>query len=297
MAKTYHQTPNPEFRSSGDFLDYLDSTKLAPGWNLKADSEDSSRFPDSHVRERGNRWDAGADWETSLRLARFGWPDGLKKMLSGMEVLRIEGKSRTRINDVCGDFPNVGRFLSGMPNCMSRRVVQDGLRRPIIRIDINCTYSASVRSERIINLGAGIATVIDEIESSGYRVEVVVYYLSKMDGKHVGPSVIIKHADQALNMADLIFYMAHPTALRRLAFAHWETVISASEMPYGYGSVSNREYTKAQQEDKNLVAIDSLNSAALSDNSETPEKAYNWVREYVIKHNPLLFPEDQKQAA
>ena len=292
MAYTTYQEPEVFFESSSDFLDYLENTPFAPNW-AKHEGE-GARAPCSQTwgNKPSDSWDDNCGYEQAIEFAKNGWPKGTKLLSEQLELERMEGATPRRIHDVGGDFPDVGRYLAGLPDCMTRRIIRQGHRRPIITIEIGCTFSADVQSQNIMYLGAGVATLVDTLETMGFRVAVNVYWRTVTSGGTPCTTVQVKKPDQALNMSDLIFFLAHPAALRRLAFHHWETIYGGDEWDGGYGKPRAKKYSKEQEEDHNFIYFDDLNSAVFT--MRSTKQAVEYVEKVVREKSPELFSHHEK---
>lgn len=221
-----------QFSSVDEFLNYLDTTP-----NINWDSPSS----------RGDRseWTGTKDWETAIGYATKGWPEGVKKVTDKMGLNRTVGKSKTQIYDVFGERPEIGRFLSGVPDCMARRVIRESAKRPIIDLTINASYSAGIKADTIMNYGAAIALVIDELEDNGFSVGLHVGAANDATGigsNTYGALVNIKRAGERMDLDRLIFFTANPAFLRRFIFGYWETKYDGQSIfKYGYGRIAEME--------------------------------------------------------
>lgn len=234
MTWTFYQNKNPIFSSGSDFLDFVENTNPAPLWN-KHPEDRSGRDRESHDTGRMMREQSQTpDMQAAIKLARNGWADGLKQLDDKLKLTNIDGYAMRWANDVAGDFPNVGRYIAGLPDCMNRRIRQQGLKKPIIEIVVSACRSWDVEPDSIMNVGAAICSFIDQLEAQGYQVSVSVY--TGIEDKKIGALVEIKHAGQAMPLSDMAFYIAHPAFQRRLGFAWRECVLSGREMPSGYGT-------------------------------------------------------------
>jgi hypothetical protein len=126
--------------------------------------------------------------------------------------------------DVAGDYVDVGRFLSGEPECFGVRVCDESQAKPVIRINVNTAVSASVSASAIFGRGAAILAAIDVIEATGSRVEVwAVNGNVNNKGNHVHETyALIKSASQPLDIDRLAFAFCHQASHRRLAFSVFE---------------------------------------------------------------------------
>lgn len=163
----------------------------------------------------------------AAKLAREGWQDGVNR------VQQIRAKIATAVQslvsrraesigyDVFGEYVDVGRFLTGEPECFGVRVSDDSSSNRVVRINVNIGVSGSVSHSAIFSRGAVAIAAIDVIESSGVRVEVYgVHGSLKSDGSAIHEThVLLKSANQPLDIDRLVFALCHPSSLRRLCFS------------------------------------------------------------------------------
>ena len=163
----------------------------------------------------------------AAKLAREGWQEGVDR------VQKIRSKVATAVQslvsrradsigyDVFGEYVDVGRFLTGEPECFGVRVSDDSISKRVVRINVNLGVSGSVSHEAIFARGAVAVAAIDIIESSGCRVEVYgVHGSLKCDGSKLHEThVLLKSANQPLDIDRIVFALCHPSTLRRLCFS------------------------------------------------------------------------------
>ena len=162
-------------KSFDSFAAFVDDAAHAPA----AFPEDraSRRQGDRHhgVIEMGT-----ASFEEAQRLAGAGWPEGLArvKTLADMLVMQVFDQVQRKVltTSVAGGAVSVGRFLSGRPDCFIRwspDVVATG-RGPVIRVVYNTGASAAISADRMFRRGSAAVVLIDVLERSGRRVEVMI---------------------------------------------------------------------------------------------------------------------------
>jgi len=186
-------------------------------------------------------WDAGHSdgsedfygtrtFEEATKLARDGWAEGAARVQSIRaslgEVIStlVAARAESIGYDVAGDYVDVGRFLSGEPECFGVRVCDESQSKPVVRINVNTAVSASVSASAIFGRGAAILAAIDVIEATGSRVEVwAVNCNATFNGKTVHETyVLIKSASQPIDIDRLAFAFCHQSSHRRLSFSVFE---------------------------------------------------------------------------
>jgi len=180
----------------------------------------------------------------ALALAADGgyWADGAERMVQGVAdaaALRENYAQPMIHNDVAGFAPDVPAYLAGIPDCMMSYEPGDmtTAATPTVTIGVGtCSYGVSTQS--IENRGIAILSLIDSLESIGYRVQ-LDYVGDNIDGPKSSLKrirVILKRAGDHWNPGSVAFALCHPAMLRRLTVGLLERdVDSVARTTCGYG--------------------------------------------------------------
>lgn len=207
------------------FEKFIEQALVVP---KKQDSSSSRQ-----TREGKDPWHGTNTFEQAVEVARKGWAEGaaeaLKIRTSVEAAVRdlINARSTAYSYDVAGEFVDVGRFLSGEPECFGIEITDGGsIARPVVKIVANLAASGSVSTRSLFIRGAAIVAAIDILEALGRRVEAWVAHGSTKSRSGTGgvheTHVLVKRADQPLDVDRLAFAVAHPACLRRLCFSVME---------------------------------------------------------------------------
>jgi hypothetical protein len=187
------------------------------------------RFRSEETDEGSRAFTGTATWEEAVRLARYGWPDGIRHLSGGLD-LRIAGSHDPVPEfhyDYAGAFPEVPRAVSGDPESMVTILPSRRTRRPVLRIAVSMIAPATVPPGRITSWGAALVGWIDELEAQNVRAEITWISVSdntwwSHDGTE-GPMFVatmrLKEADQPLDIDRIAFWLMHPAAHRRIQLA------------------------------------------------------------------------------
>jgi hypothetical protein len=224
-----------DFNSWSEFVESTTDESLV-GWKGRRASRD-----ESDKNQKSNPWSGTATWQQAVDMAtRTGWPEG-RKLLSEMLVAISPRPEpyRTLEYSVAGAFPMVPNYCAGDPECM---VIDPGsdLRhaKPIIRIDYNHWVSAYVTPKDMMLRGAAIISLADSLERTGFSVElrIVGNSRSHYSSKEFRYSIVYKRAGEILDLDRAAFAIAHPSSMRRLAFAILEQHYECEQaFSVGYG--------------------------------------------------------------
>ncbi len=99
--------------------------------------------------------------------------------------------------------------------------------RPIVKICINLGYNHKTSVDDVMKWGAALCTFINNLEEEGKNVHLIgAYDLKPSHSRGKGPKVsfqiTLKPPEQNLSMAKLVFWLAHPSALRRVGLSALE---------------------------------------------------------------------------
>lgn len=173
------------------------------------------------------------DFDEAVSVAGTGWREGAERVsqIRGsldrfVEAAKIAATQQFAW-DVTGDFVDVGRVLSGEPESCgsysSDDVARSGSQR-VVRLFCNLGVSGSVKHEAIFARGACVLAAVDVLETLGVRVE--LWAAKATEKKTNAPvhqvEVLVKSADQPVDVDRLAFILCHPSCLRRLFWSHQE---------------------------------------------------------------------------
>lgn len=205
------------FETLSDFLDYV----IVPA---PASVEGTSRDEGDFYGPTG--------FDETVKLARTGWREGAEQSQAIRALVDEVVADTTRVRstsygyDVNGEFLDVGRYLSGEPECFGLTVPSgESTSSPVVKIVVNLAASAAISTRSIFARGAAVLAAIDILEGSGRRVEVWVAkggYVRGRHKKYIDIRVCVKRADHPLDSDRLAFLLCHASCLRRLFFAAQE---------------------------------------------------------------------------
>lgn len=210
-----------------DIVQWLADTR--PTWPTKA----------SVSNPANQSWDLNTDYAKAMQYARDGWDEGVRKL----EALQSNDPTYlkpVKAYGVMGDHADIGRYVTGDPFNMVRRV-KERVVKPAVTLVVNVVASAGVSANEMANYGSAMAVLVDRLESRGIRVE--LYGAITIDGlkRKFTFTWSIKQADQPLDMAAIAFSLAHPAMFRRLLFA----VIERTERDMVHGGYGYPGTTEA----------------------------------------------------
>lgn len=210
----YHETFAPDWRglrsdTFADLLDYIAANRCPYG-------EGSSQ------RFNSTGWFGTSTFSEAMDLARFGWPEGRRKMaglVAQGSLMQQPAPVMAYDYDIGGAFPDVGLYCAGDPCHMVTATPESTATRPIYRFVINPSLSGGVEPSEVFNRGAAILTCAAKLEAEGARVELVLLRSATKEGKTFSFTFRIKAADENLDVDKAAFILAHAAMLRRISWA------------------------------------------------------------------------------
>lgn len=201
---------------------------------------DRASAPETIPRGSGRHSDsgwAGASWDDALALATNGWTLSVPEVDVAVAALRgglrdrVSALSLTPVWEVTGSEVDVAAYLSGVPECMidcePRQLSSQGR---VVTFLIPATYSHTVPHDHVINRGVALTALCSTIITAAHSVEVWSGYACSLPPRRPGDRVgrycavaRVISAGEPLDVARLMFAMAHPAMLRRLWFGVWDS--------------------------------------------------------------------------
>ncbi len=167
-------------------------------------------------------------FDEATAIARNGWQQGRDKAAELADRITPESTARTFLPvptwDVTGDFVDVGAYLTGEPECMVRdEIIEREQSGKIVAIAVNMGAPHFIAPEAIIRRGSALIALVDLLEQSGLSCEITVFSRSETVTAGIQYSATLKRAGEAVELDRLAFWLAHPSALRRIIFRLRET--------------------------------------------------------------------------
>ena len=170
-----------------------------------------------------------------------------------------------------GGVVDVGAFLSNSPEYfMIKNPNEREQEGKIVKLVCSISFSAAIDSKVIIQRGAMICALVDAIEVSGYRCEIIVNETSISRNGKLEIDLTLKKPQQSLNIVELAFCLAHPAMLRRFMF-------SVAELE-GWADYAHAYGIPDEATDKGDLYIDEIYSYIVPNS-----QAINWVTEKLKK--------------
>lgn len=235
-----------------------------------------------------NGWDGMKNFAQANELARSGWHDirpEVEKLLNNMsEVIadRLELSPAMQWN-VAGGVVDVGRYCGNEPMCMIDFPMEPQERMgKVVKLFIDYGASASFSGEFIMKRGIVLLALVDTLQKLGVSVE--IYGETAITSGTTCHTTVTKLHDPTdrLDIDELMFTLAHPAMLRRMAFAVREmSSCSKSIGAYSggsYGSTCHTVYARTVGAD---IRMERLERQA----TQCMENPVEWVMQTITGLN------------
>lgn len=214
--------------------------------NLSDFLKDAERKPLNHdaasrkTDEPG--WSGTQTFGDAIKLAREGWPEGRKNLMDAMAAAQSQpSMPPSHTMEVAGAYPIAAIAAAGDPCSMVDLSPVEGRVRPIVRLVVCRNGSSAYGAAEFMNYGAAVLSYIEGLENAGFRVEIEMafcgqYSRGNQSRHYIG--VLIKRAEEPLEIDKLAFCLTHVAMFRRICFAVKESTPGVSEQlgySYGYG--------------------------------------------------------------
>jgi hypothetical protein len=238
MSKPYYRN---HFESLGDFLKASRLPSLSGAVSSKREGRDEEEFS-------GTR-----NFEQALDLAEKGWAEGRNKLMTAMATAQASPAFTPAITmDVAGAYPIAALAAAGDPCSMVDLAPVEDRVRPVVRLLIQRAGSAAYDVKEFMNYGAAIMSYVEGLEGAGFRCEITVCFASDFhsDGDQF-MTVLVKRAEEPIELDRMAFVMVHPSMFRRIAFAVCEATEGLSDVlsrnAYGYSRNPRKEEAERGQ--------------------------------------------------
>jgi hypothetical protein len=157
-----------------------------------------------------------------------GWQDGAERVnrhrdqFSAFIAAAKAAKAKRFAWEVTGDYVDVGRYMTGEPECFGCDVDEgDNVTSRVVSIRLNNCVSAAVDASIICARGLAVLVAVDLLEACNIRCEVVIGTATRQ-GNVVESNVTIKKAGESAEPSAIAFNVAHPSFFRRFGFRFME---------------------------------------------------------------------------
>ena len=219
-----------------------------------------------HSRDRSRReWHGSASFEQTVELALHGWPDGVAGMSDRLDVLMPMLPTRRSVPELIMAAVGPGtldmnRYTMGHPEpwhtWRPSEFDEDIPNGQIVPVYFNISTSCGVNAETMYEKGALICALIDLLERSGRRAEVILQ-MGIIDYGGYGNNgilfeVTVKRAQDPLDLDRVAFALANASCFRRLGFSLLEqlphSLRAKYSVGYGYGYPMPTKHMPEQRE-------------------------------------------------
>ena len=256
-----------------------------------ADTDCSSR---SSRKERDS-WSGSSSFEVTEQRYSKGYPEGTalarQMVMKLTPFLRtVKGVKRGWKNSMhAGGNFNMDAYNKGLPECCV--TMQPVVSKKFASLIVNTTASCGVSTEVMQRRGVACLALAQVLETNGYRVSIKLAYALAGDRPHKQFCIVdVKPFNQTADMDRLAFFLADPSAFRRLHFSWMEAQprevrrIMWVEPSSGYGMPI--ELPSSEITDKDIyLGCANLNSPQW----HSLDSAQEWIKESLKRYGVQFY--------
>jgi hypothetical protein len=121
----------------------------------------------------------------------------------------------------------LSNYVRGIPEVCS--VMSPIVSKKFASIIVNNTASCGVEAETLLRRGVVALALADILQSNGYRTSIKVAFATGAHGNKLSCIIDVKPFHQTADLDRLAFYLADPSAFRRLFFSWLETKLDRKQ--------------------------------------------------------------------
>lgn len=223
---------------------------------------------------------------------REGWRDAIPdadKLVAKIEADLGESMQNDFVTlfDVSGAEVDMGRFMTGEPECMRESVpMKVKSTGRIIKIAVPVCYPAMVSADTVKRRGAAVMALVNAFTMHQHTVE--VHAVIAIEGRkrndrkdrRLSYSIVVQDADAPLDMGRIMYALAHPTMLRQLGFAAEHNEDDEAKRTFDIGGSYGHPSYAAIVDDLNINVENAIILPPLMSDYEwdSEEKCVAWIR-------------------
>lgn len=246
--------------------------------------------PKDELNLRGS-WSGANSYAEAVDIARKG--KELQRAEQELKELQHTRQEMVQVMDVTGSVVNMDAYLSGVPeNMMEFPIIEEATK--FINLLIEVGENAYVSSQQMVNKAIAVASIVDDLENSGYRVGITVCDLNGFNKSYTTGSELntyssalvtaikIKDYHQPLSIGQLIG-CCYPSFLRGLIFAHFYGIFKrVGGPPSGKGrNLVGEDVRVVLKEISDPDTVYIPNSDTAGGNLSTVESALKMINKYL----------------
>lgn len=169
--------------------------------------------------------------------SKFGYDEGVEKVPELKELFEGVGSSMFKLHwdELDGEEMNMERAYEGMPFLRQRRrTLGNGIGK-FVNIHVNIAELCNVSSKQMMYKAYTAASIVNRLETLGYRTQINVVTLTSGTGNYkrrnvdmMKVSIPVKKFDEPLNMS-MVLNCLSPWFFRHWVFMFWCAKINTNE--------------------------------------------------------------------
>ena len=246
------------FNGVRTFVDFL--TENGGKFGSRTPEKDDS----SHEISRGDDWVKYRTFEKCVEAVRSNPEDFRDFKEADIKLTEYESNGNDVDYNTVGDFIDIGRVMSGEPECFGTMRNGNVIKR-FANITVNGNHAHWVSRRWIDKKAQRIARLVDFLEASNVRVKLTVLFTN--NNSHL--ELIVKQYNDRLDINDVCISIS-PDFFRRFEF-YWSEHSKCHELSYGRAESISLDQVREEDVDLNLL-VGSEGHASVDDKFDRLEK-------------------------
>ena len=239
--------------------DYFEAFDSVADFRAGLERPRTGRFAEWFSSEKDSKdgWSGTVYFKEAEDLMNNGYDVGAKKLMDRVLKVHNEAPAHVPTYSVSGGAPVVARAIMGVPRAMvSMKVVAKP--SPTRRVFIVNTTGHTADSEKLLDSGAVMLNICNQLEMSGVRTEIYSlpkfsYTYSRQHQYSCGCMVKIKGYRDPFNFKKMAYLIAHTSMFRRHGFKWLETCGATPAYKDRYTTTYGISFAREQEKTENKL--------------------------------------------
>lgn len=207
-------------------------------------------------------WSGTKSFKQAYDYALGGWKEGIEKIKLTNQKSTLLKKTKPTfllqpLHQISGSYVDIGRYLTGRPDCMIYNQVNTTPKR--ITIIVKLGFNSGASESDYFDYGSSLLSIIDYYEKQNIRIELISRFSIYNCGRSMIIEVKLKEFGEFLDINKLTFTLCNPSFQRRIIFSYQEKMDKAVVEHFGFhsgnGYGSTDQLWVTEEENKNCLCL------------------------------------------
>lgn len=234
-------------------LNYFESFSSLADFKAGLERPRTGKFAESHSSDKKDYWSGTETFEEAETLLENGYDVGAEKLMKKVLSIHNEAPKPRMTASVTGSAPIVANAIIGYPRSMWA-MKQVAKPTPTRKVFIVNTAGHAVDSDKLLESGAVMLNVCNQLEMNGVRTEIISipkfsYTVNKNRQTFTGGcSIKLKDYRESFSFKKMAYPIAHTSCFRRHGFKWLETCGANVTFKNRFSSIYGISYAREQKQ-------------------------------------------------